>query len=512
MYDVTLRNTNVTIKPSGFEDTARLNAYVYRRLTEYQFQGKKEYIPELQRVGFPIKAIYADRYKTNTVVSRLAYDSLKKELSNMYGCVFREEELSSYIPADIDQTMQKGIKPRKYQVPAIKFVQTDSPYNARMFALQPGQGKTLSTLFTLDNLGVPAVGLMRPSFIGVWKKSIDDFTTADKSDYLIIKGKKQLQDWVDSLEDDDYEPIRYVLISNKTYDRWIKRMVVLLTDGHRLPDVNPWNVMQWAQAGVTFVDETHLDFHFNYMLLLRTNAPKIIGLSGTFVSEDQFLIARQADMYPPVTHQYDSLTVKQYIHVINYIYNTPAGIRPTISHRGNKMYNHTAYEKWISKSPSRLFGYFSMITEVLDHDYISHRISGSKALVFFASVDMVKGFTAHIRANRPELETIVFVAGNEYEELLTPDLITSTLLKAGTGVDIPKLMLVINTVSVRSIQSNRQSIGRLRDLEEELGIEMRYVQIYNKMIMQHLTYASARKRQWMYIQKSTHSFERISPI
>ena len=510
MYTVEIHQHNVKIRTKSNSYRQKLQSYIHRRLTEYAYTGKKVFVPELNRMSFPIKAVYCDLTMSHATVHRLAYNDLKKELVNTYGCLFEETVVASHDVPTICQDMLATAIPRKHQIPAIEFVDKDAEYNAKLYALLPGQGKSISTLFSLRNAKVPAVGFMRPSFIGVWVKSIKEFTTATEDEYLIIKGKAQLEKWIDTLG--DHPPHRYVIISNKTYDRWVKRIALKEMAGIAKPKIIPENIMEHARAGICFVDETHLDFHFNYMHMLRTNVPKFIGLSGTFVHEDPFTIKRQGDMYPAITHQYDSLTVKPYIHIVNYCYSTPAGVKPVISHRGNKMYNHGAYEKWISASQHRKQAYFDMVVEIIDHDYIRHRITNSKTLVFFASVDMVNSFNAYLGKVRPELISIVFVAANEYEEILTPDIINSTLLKAGTGVDVPGLILVINTVSVRSIQSNRQSIGRLRDIEEEIGIEMRYVQIYNKMILQHIQYANARDRQWVRIAKSSVKFDRINSI
>ena len=444
----------------------------------------------------------------NITINYNAWLALYREFTDVYGQQFEIAENNMYTPPTIDQSMSKGIVPRDVQIPAVKLVKRDHEYNARMFALQPGAGKTISVLLLLEQMKVRGLGLMRPGYIGIWQKAIDTFTTAEKDQYLIIKGKVQLQKWIDDIEHE----YRYVLISNKTYDRWVKKCLMLLQDGTRLPDITPWNIMEHAGIGVTFIDEAHLDFHFNYMLQLRTSVPKYVGLSGTFITEDTFIGARQEDMYPVRTHRYDSLTVKKYIHVVNYCYSTHAGIKPVISYRGNNMYSGTAYEKWIRKDPTRLRNYFAMILEILIHDYVEMNIEDAKAIIFFASVDMVTGFNAYINKHAPHLETIVFVAANKYEEILTPDVINSTLLKAGTAVDIPRLMLVINTASVRSIQTNIQCIGRLRDSEEEMGIAMRYVQIYNRMIIQHNTYDKARATQFMRIAKTTTNVQRLSPI
>ena len=48
---------------------------------------------------------------------------------------------------------------------------------------------------------------------------------------------------------------------------------------------------------------------------------------------------------------------------------------------------------------------------------------------------------------------------------MSSDICCSTVLKAGTGMDIPNLITVIQTISIYSLQSNLQSFGRLRKLD-----------------------------------------------
>ena len=59
-----------------------------------------------------------------------------------------------------------------------------------------------------------------------------------------------------------------------------------------------------------------------------------------------------------------------------------------------------------------------------------------------------------------------YVEDDPYEHVIESDIRVSTLGSSGTAIDIPGLRCVILTISVRSIQSNEQVMGRLRKLPD----------------------------------------------
>jgi superfamily II DNA or RNA helicase len=82
------------------------------------------------------------------------------------------------------------------------------------------------------------------------------------------------------------------------------------------------------------------------------------------------------------------------------------------------------------------------------------------------------------------------VEEDPYENLMQADVSVSTLLSAGTGVDIPMLTTVILTTSISSSQSNIQGFGRLRNIPNK---KLRFVYFVCSDFPKQLEYHEKKK-------------------
>jgi hypothetical protein len=343
---------------------------------------------------------------------------------------------------------------------------------------------TISALIVASKLNQPIIIILRPSYMGVWLKSILQFTTADRDDITSIVGKPKLDKYLSS----DEPSRRYTLISNKTVQSWIKNI-------EPNAKITPSNLLEKKGIGIVMFDETHQDLHFNYNILLLLNPIRILGISGTFITEDRYIKVIHNYMYPR-ENIYDYLRMNPYIALVNYNYKTLPSRKPVISNRGLAFYSHNQYEAWILKTPEVKKVYMAMVLDVINVSFINRRKEGERAIVYFSRIESIDIFHEVAEAAFPELKHLAYKQEVSYEELEKHDIIYATPMKASTAADIDGLILIINTISISSIQANVQLICRLRDLREETQQEMLMVQLINNSLNAHMKYKSKRVNQW----------------
>jgi hypothetical protein len=95
---------------------------------------------------------------------------------------------------------------------------------------------------------------------------------------------------------------------------------------------------------------------------------------------------------------------------------------------------------------------------------------------------MCKHFANLLRGIYPDLTINTYVEEDDYESIMESDITVSTPLSASTGIDIPNLITVIQTISMGSLQSNRQSMGRLRKID---GVSTIYDAFYCGSLRKH---------------------------
>ena len=89
----------------------------------------------------------------------------------------------------------------------------------------------------------------------------------------------------------------------------------------------------------------------------------------------------------------------------------------------------------------------------------------------------------------PDFKIRRYCEEDSYEDMLGGDIIVSTVLSAGTGLDIPHLRVCIQTVCISSQVSNIQSLGRLRKLSDR---DVKFCYLYANNIGKHKDYHMKR--------------------
>ena len=111
-------------------------------------------------------------------------------------------------------------------------------------------------------------------------------------------------------------------------------------------------------------------------------------------------------------------------------------------------------------------------------------------MIFVSTVQLATLLTEELQKSySSEYMVARYCEDDPYENLLESDIIVSTNLSAGTGVDIPNLRVAIQTVSISSQVMNLQSLGRLRKLP---GKDVRFCYIYSGNIAKQVEYHKRR--------------------
>ncbi len=268
----------------------------------------------------------------------------------------------------------------------------------------------------------------------------------------------------------------------------------------------PWELWGLIGVGIVGIDEAHEHIYSVFKVAMYLHGPKLIALSGTMRTEDDFQERVQNTVFPRIK-RYTEVKMEKYIDVEFIGYHFTRDLLWKIKYQafGRNDYSHAVLEKHILKYPRLLSGYVRMSTEILDWDYIRKKEPGDKAIIYVATVELANKYIVALTARYPSLKISRYCAaqGDKYADLLSADISVSTLQSSGTAVDIPNLICVICTTMVNSSKSNIQVLGRLRKLgDKKVTIYMPFC----RDIPKHHQYTQFRYELFKDITKSIKTF------
>jgi superfamily II DNA or RNA helicase len=365
-----------------------------------------------------------------------------------------------YVPKKVQFIYKMEVIPRDYQVPIIDYIL--EPGVNKMVELQTGKGKGKISMSAGKSFGFRTLIVIKPMYIEKWVAELEEVFEFKKGDLLVIRGAVSLKRLFEMARDGELEA-KVIIIANATFRNYLDEYELFSgkENSYQMDAVEMWEKLG---IGYFITDETHQDFHLNYRIQCYLHCPKSLALSATMESDDSFMNARYAEAYP---HHLRSpkLAHDKYIAVEALMYEMEnlRGIR-TKNFFG--MFNHILFEESIMKDRNRLTNYKHMVGEIIRFDYIQNSPPGTPMLVFFASIEMCTIMQQYLADEFPNKKVNRYVGEDEYEQLLSADIVVTTLKSAGTAVDIPNLSYVLMTVFVSSKQANLQGLGRLRPLKD----------------------------------------------
>lgn len=382
---------------------------------------------------------------------------------------------------------------RDYQEPVIAYLDAPEPIS-KFVDLQTGKGKSFCTMKSQTNKRGIGVLMIRPMYIEKWLIDLRKTFDLEVDDVIVAQGSEELMALLELAATEITPSYQWVIISNKTAQNWLKlyeqKREETLELGYAC---YPWQLFQHLKAKTRIIDEVHQDFLLNFKFDCITHVEESVSLSATLIPDDDFK-KRMADIAYPGKERFHGLPYDKYItgRAVFYSFADPTKIR--ITARGRSSYSHNVLEQSIMRSARMTENYMQMINMLMRGTYLKSDFyrPGDKCVLFFASIAMCTHATEWFKRNYPDKKVMRYVEEDPYENLMEPDIRCTTLMSAGTAVDVPGLTTTILTTAVRSSQSNVQGLGRLRKLDD--GRAPIFVWLSCQDFPKHIEYHEHRKK------------------
>lgn len=362
-------------------------------------------------------------------------------------------------------TIKPGWEAREDQIGYIDYFVNDKGPVSRLLPLQTGKGKTFCALKAMSQIGKRFVAILRPMYIKKWEGDVHKILDIPKDSVVSIKGGEQLKSLLLMADNDLLGDIRVILISNKTYQLWLKAYEQHRSECIHLgyafdPDV----FFDKLSAGVRLIDEVHQDLHLQFKTDLYTNVWRSIALSATFFSKDTFTNMIQEIMYPH-HNRAKVAELDKYIASCAVFYRIQNIKLIRTTEPGNTNYSHNAFERSIIKNPKLLDGYLKILKYNVEKFFMHDYSQGQKCIVFASSIEMCAIMADFLQKQYSYLTCRKYVSEDPYGNLHNSDIVVTTVQSGGTAEDVANLKTVILSNSLDSPQSNTQVLGRLRKLD-----------------------------------------------
>jgi superfamily II DNA or RNA helicase len=389
-----------------------------------------------------------------------------------------------YNEVSTDFKIRPKWKPREDQKPAIEFL-TTNPVKSKMISLKTGEGKTFISMYSIGKLKKRLALVILPTFVDKWVSDIVAIHDAKPEDVMVIRGSKALRGLIDMIKENIIEH-NYFIFSNRTLQEYIKEYEKDPLATEEFYGMKPEDLFSSLGVGIVLIDETHMQFHSIFKILLFCNVKYQIGLSATLLSEDP-VVQRVHKVVYPTKSVYEGKKRKKYTEVYAIAYSVSEKFTRLIrtTNYGNNNYSHIAFEKSIMKKSFILSKYIEMIEATIDDYYFSEYKLNDKLLIFVSTIKLANILVDRLRRKYNGYKINRYCEEDPYENILNADITVSTVISAGTALDIPDLRVCIQTVNISSPVSNIQSMGRLRELKDR---DVKFCYLYGENIPKHKQY------------------------
>lgn len=361
----------------------------------------------------------------------------------------------------------------------------------KVINLQPGAGKTKITMNFVGEFGVRWQGIMSAKYLAQWANEMDKFFYAKKKDVMLIQGAPALRAMMQMQLDGELEA-KAIFVSIETFASYLDAVEKGLVPDDYFP-IHPDDYFVKMGIGLNVIDEAHQNPHRLCRLFCHMNVLKNISLSATLKTKDPFKNKIYQMLYPEDqrdTGGYKSIYIGA--NCIHYKMKRPGRIRFT-GWKGS--YNHTKFEESILKHSNKkeLDNYMSMLKYYVQTTYMDVKKPGQKAIIFFSTKNMCTYARNYFSKAFPSIKTVRYIGEDDRKVMDDADFVVSTVLSAGTAVDIPNLIVNWLTINVDSQISNEQTVGRTRPVKNEPGRTPMFFWFCCDDIDKHRKYTSNKK-------------------
>lgn len=357
---------------------------------------------------------------------------------------------------------------RDYQEAYQNAITEPSSPSYNLVDLKTGAGKTLIACYVITKMKERVGLVLLPTYIEKWIADIANYTDITPDRIYIVQGNDSLIKLLNN-PNPDYD---IIIFSIRTMSVYIKNWEYP-DEGSARPEIAPYEIFNKLNIGVLLSDESHQELAALSRIILYSNVRKVLGLSATFLSNEHDTRKFQNLLFPDKTRISNIVKFDQHINGFKCPYKISRSIR--IRDKRQKTYSHIVFEQSIMNFKVLHIAYLEMIEYYLDIGYLSRKKKGDKCIIFFATIDMCTSMFRYLKHKYKDLKIRRYVSEDEYEQMLEGDIIISTVKSLGTAIDIPKLISVFQTVSIKSAIANIQSAGRLRKIE---NVKTNFYSIY----------------------------------
>lgn len=405
---------------------------------------------------------------------------------------FIEKDVPAYEPIDYQYTLTKEKALYDYQDRARLFsldAVTRRPYSS-LIGMPTGTGKTVTLCSIVASVKKRFAVAVLPKYMEKWGFDIASNLAMDPKEIMLVSGSSSLAGLIELVKTKPHKAPHTIVLSITTMRLFIEAYSedpeLCAKDYGCIPQ-DIWSVLG---IGLVGIDEAHEHLHEIYTLISHIHGPKLVALSGTMLSERGFESMVQKTIFP-YSIRFNDIKMKKYIKAFQLMYSLSKDHFSKIktTERGRSTYSHTAYEKSIYKHPDLLRNYIQLIKDTIQTEYLDQYKPGDKLAIYASTIHMCSILTNAIKKwVGHKLDVRRYVEKDPYENVIQADIRVTTIIKAGTAIDIPNLRVVITTVSVSSHKSVIQLLGRLRELKDR---DTRMYYLYCSQIKKHMEYASS---------------------
>lgn len=481
---LTVYNLSVNFVTKDFNIQKHLDMFLDKFYTVRQKGGGNNQEETVQTFYGKVKD-KAD-YQLHSVQFIHFYQYLK-ELGTTLGHVDKIDN-RSYDIASADFKIREGWKFRDDQVPVRDFIMED-PKGSILIPLTMGSGKTSIALMTIAEMQQRLAIVILPAYIDKWVSDITKVHEASERDVMVVQGSKSLMGLIQLAREDKLEH-KYLIFSNRTLQDYITQYEEDPEFCYERFGCTPIELMSLLGVGEVLIDETHQHFNSIFKIIIYSNVKLQLGLSATLMSDDPTISRVHRVVYPKSKTYGDSM-IKKYtdVYAIGYTVSEPNYRHIKTSAYGSNTYSHVMYEQSVVRKPFMVSNYNRLITDLIEEFYVASYQEKDKLLIFVSTVDYATKLSVTLQTLYPERTVKRYCEQDPYEHILEADICVSTLMSAGTALDIPNLRVVIQTVSVSSPASNLQSFGRLRKLSDR---DVKFCYIYALNVRKQKEYHNRR--------------------
>ena len=377
-------------------------------------------------------------------------------------------------------------KLRDYQELYLNAIIKDNAPPYVLIDLKPGAGKTFISVNAIQHIGKKVAVVILPKYMDKWVADFELYTDIPKERIFNVAGGETIKQILDG--DTDYDVF---IMSIRTLYNYI--------NGYEKDNNidSPTELFRRMGVGVLLSDESHQETSALSRIVMYSNVEKVIGLSATYLSNNKKEQQIQEALFPSEIKVSNLVRFDPYINIVEVGYTVNPNYKFKI--KSSYGYSHYRYETNIKHMSKLKETYYDMILRYLKEYYLSIKKKGEKAIIFFSSIDMCTDMRNWLAKKLPDLKINRYVGEDQYSNLLEGDIVVTTIQSAGTAVDIPNLICVLNTVIVTSSKVNIQVTGRLRKIENR---PTTYVYFLNRRLPQHRHSCNQRERTIKHMGKS----------